>query len=366
MKFRIRQADRIVGLFIVLSAVLLAAGIVVVGANQRWFSKDYHFHARFASASNITVGMPLTLRGFQIGKINKISLGEDNQVDVELVVFDTYYPKVTENSLIELSVSPIGLGTALLFHPGRSTDPLPPGSTLPRADSEEGQRIIDENLADIPPRDDTITKLLGSVGPLVDNLGRTVTNLNRTITEINKAITGQGGTNELSGIISGVNGAIADVDRLVLEVGKGANDVLDTANEIADSVVKTTASLEKTATNVEALTSQMTDPYGLVPKLLGAEGSIKTLLDDKNALYDSIMSVVSDAEASLASIQSMTASLEGQVPNIISLLDETQATIIQAQDVLEGVSNNPLIRGGIPKRVEQGQLYQGMREGDFQ
>jgi len=34
--------------------------------------------------------------------------------------------------------------------------------------------------------------------------------------------------------------------------------------------------------------------------------------------------------------------------------------------VLEGVKNNPLIRGGVTERVEQESLYSAMREGSFE
>ncbi len=118
MKFRIRYADRVVGLFVLVALLALAAGIILLGANQRWFSRDFHFTTRLDSAAGASPGTPIYLKGFQVGKVERLSLNEGNEVDADFVIFDKYYPKVRENSVLELVTSPIGLGTQLLFDPG--------------------------------------------------------------------------------------------------------------------------------------------------------------------------------------------------------------------------------------------------------
>jgi len=50
---------------------------------------------------------------------------------------------------------------------------------------------------------------------------------------------------------------------------------------------------------------------------------------------------------------------------VAATLAETQATIRKAQDVLESLRNNPLLKGGVPQAVDQGELYQGMRDAEF-
>jgi phospholipid/cholesterol/gamma-HCH transport system substrate-binding protein len=117
--------------------------------------------------------------------------------------------------------------------------------------------------------------------------------------------------------------------------------------------------------NLEATTAALRDPTGLVPKLLDAKGSIKTLLDDKNALYDKLMASLADAQKTLKNIQDISAALNAQMPSIGVAIDEGRTAIKQAQDVLEGLKNNPLLKGGIPQRSEQQSLYQGMRDGSF-
>jgi phospholipid/cholesterol/gamma-HCH transport system substrate-binding protein len=357
MKFRIRYADRIAGLFVLLAVLVLCASVFVIGANQRWFAKDYHFSTRLESATGISAGMALTMKGFQVGKVSRLTLTEDNLVDVDFVVYDTYYPKAREGSLVELVTSPIGLGTQFLFYPGKGTALLPEGSFLPTAASEEGSRLVDEGLAEIPVKDDTVTTILASVGPLIDNVNKAVVTLNKTLTEANLAFSGKG-TGALAKVVTGAASAVDRADSVIGSVGSKAGVVLDKASELEDS-------LKSISANLESLTAAMRDPTGLVTRLLDPKGSVKTVLDDQNALYNAIMASISSAQASIKNIQSMTAALNAQVPTIAATIAETQTAVRKAQDVLESLRNNPLLKGGVPQEKQQSELYQSMRDAEF-
>jgi len=350
MRFRIKHADKIVGLFVLLAALFLAAGIIFLGANQRWFSKDIRFSTRFSSAAGASPGTAIMMRGFQVGKVTKVRLNDANEVDAEFVIYDSYYPKVKLNSLLELVTSPIGLGTQLLFHPGKGDSVAPQGSFIPLADSGEGKDLIDQGLVDIPPKDDTVTRLVASIDPLIENANKTIVTINRTLTEMNRAIAGQS-SGPLGSIVTNASDTVAHLDSMVADVSAKANSLVDSVDAIAK--------------NLEATTAAIRDPTGLVPKLLDAKGSLKTILDDKNALYDSINGSIAELQKTLKNVQDISASLNGQMPSIALTIDEGRTAIKQAQDVLTGLKNNPLLRGGIPEKVEREPLSQSMREDSF-
>jgi phospholipid/cholesterol/gamma-HCH transport system substrate-binding protein len=52
-------------------------------------------------------------------------------------------------------------------------------------------------------------------------------------------------------------------------------------------------------------------------------------------------------------------------PQISTLLDQTIDAINQGEDVLTGLKNNPLLRGGIPKTTAQPTTFGGLRDGEF-
>ncbi len=365
MKFKIKFADQVVGLFILVAVVFFAVIVVLIGANQRWFAKDYSFKTSFQSATGVAPGTAIFMKGFTIGKINTLKLNADNVVDAEFHIYDTYYDKVREYSILELTVSPIGLGSQLLFHPGRSEKQLEEGVFIPTADSIDGQALIEQELVEIPPKDDTITRLLANVNPLLENTNKTVVTVNRTLTEINRALAGQS-TGPLGDIVTDASTAVAALPGTMQNVDAIVADVQLRVGGLLDQISSLLVEFEAISGNLVATTESIRDPTGLVPKLLDPSGSIKTFLNDDNALYKKVMSIVGEIEKSVKSLQGIVSGLNSEMPKVAAVLNETRTAIQQAQDVLEGVKNNPLIRGGVSERVEQESLYRAMREGSFE
>lgn len=365
MKFKIRYSDQIVGLFIIVAFVSFTVLIILLGAKQRWFAKDYKYVTSFQSAAGIGPGSNIMLKGFVIGKIDKLSLNKNNIVDAQFHIYDSFYSKVRTYSILELTVSPIGLGTQLLFHPGSGDELLEEGSFIPLADSEEGQTLVELGLVEIPPKDDTITRLLSNINPVMENINRTVVTLNRTLTEVNRVIAGQS-TGPLGSIVVDASTAVAALPDTMEHVKGLVSDVRENAMQLLEETTGLISEFKSIAGNLNETTESMRDPKGLVTKLLDPKGSIKKFLDDDEALYRKVNSMIGELEKSSKSLQSIISSLNSEMPKVASLLNETKTAIAKAQDVLEGIKNNPLIRGGIPERMDLEPLRSSMREGSFE
>ena len=80
MRLRIRLINRIVGVFILLSLLGVAAAVILLGINQRWFRKNYHFYTEFRSGAGVEAGMPITLKGFEIGKVDRVTFDSQARV----------------------------------------------------------------------------------------------------------------------------------------------------------------------------------------------------------------------------------------------------------------------------------------------
>lgn len=357
MKFRIKYADQIVGLFVIIAFVLLALLLVVMGGRQRWFEKDYHYYSRFPSSTGLSVGTNILYKGFQIGRIQEVVLNEDEEVDVSVIIYDQYIQQVKEYSLLELVISPIGLGTQLLFYPGTSDKNLPENSFIPSLESEEGQRLVAAGLVDRPPKDDTISRLLSNVNPLIENINAVVTQLEQTLSSTNAVIEGRG-TGPLADTLANVGTMSSQMSDTLVTSGPAIERMIADLEDVVASVALITANLEQTS---EALR----DPTGLVPKLLDPKGSLKTLLDDGDVLFNSIYASLLHVEQSLANVETTSASLSNEMPRIAATLEEARAAIVSAQDVMEGLKNNPLLRGGIPERVNPQAAPTSLRTADF-
>lgn len=392
MKFRIRHAEQVVGAFILLALAFLVAIMVFMGMNQRWFAKNYAYQSTFSSANGLAPGTGIFMKGFQIGKIDSLRLNDQNLVDVSISIFDTYRAWVKKNSVLEFVTSPIGLGSQLLFYPGNNDVPLPEGSAIASYDFG-GKELVENGEVVYPPRDDSITRLLASLTPTIENINKTVLNLNKTILNINAALAGKEG-GPVADILLGLKGTVADLGSaaksagsIVGDVGKSVDSIATSAtglfgdlgkklpealdgitgnvDEVTAKVVEVLASVDRSMKNVEELTKALSDPTGLVTKLLDPKGSIKTILDDGGALYGRIDAALAGLDATLKNIADLSKTLAGEAPKIMDILSEAKTAIVSMQDVLEGLKNNPLLKGGIPEKKPQSGLYESFREEDF-
>ena len=348
MKLKIRLADQIVGLFVLLAIGALCAILILLGANQRWFAKDYYFTSQFKSGQNLKQGMPIKLKGFQVGSVDEITLQDDNNVAIRFHIFDTYYEKLYKNSVLELSVNPLGLGGGLLLHPGKpSEDLIAEGEKIPSLDFPEGQRLIKLGLVERPDGGDAIAQILNSLGPLLNNANVTVNSLTDTLDLVNKGLEGDRSTP--------LGGILGDTDRLM--------------SQITGLLAEVSASLETTLENVSLLTgnleSMTADPTGLAVDLLDPKGSVATLLDDNDQLFNQINGILENINQATAQLEVFSVYLNSTQPQITGLLDEGKGALVKGKEVLEGLSNNPLLRKGITEQAEQTGTFQGYRDEDF-
>jgi phospholipid/cholesterol/gamma-HCH transport system substrate-binding protein len=341
MRFRIRFAQQIVGAFVLLAILGTASLLILLGLNQRWFAKNYFFWSTFTSANGLSVGMPITLRGFEIGKVSSISLTRDNNVEVLFYIYDTYYQKALPNSVLELASSalPIG-GGGLLFHPGRGfSTPLPERSYIPSTQTEAGRVLVAQGLADRPKTEDVLGSVIAQVGPVLADVETTLNSIRGVVDSLQSSLKGQGEgpltvvLNNLTATTAQLNGVLARVDGV--------------------------------AANIQHLTEGMTDPTGLAKKLLDPKGSIATILDDDNRLYNEIVQAIEELNGIITQLNEFTRFVNSTQPQISGILEKGRETLDQGKDVLEAVKNNPLLRGGIAAKREQPTTFQGYRDEDF-
>lgn len=351
MKFHIRFADQVVGFFVLVAMISLLLIVIFMGINQRWFAKDYYFITKFQSGNGLSVGMPIKLKGFKIGTIDEIALNKDNTVEARFHIFDTYYGKITRDSVLELTVSPIGIGgSGMQFYPGKSRELIPDNSYIPSLDFEEGQMLVAKGLVDKPPADDTIVKIINQIGPLLDNSNETLISLNSVLKTVDDSLNGKS------------EGPAGDIVGRLSLLTKQLNTMMEDASGQINSILSDTSGI---TSNIEATTSQLTDTTGLVTKLLDPKGSIAKLLDDNLELYSQITGILSSVELTTTELNTFTRYINSSRPQISGLLESSREALQKGKDVLEALSNNPLLRGGISSGKEQPTTFKGYREEDF-
>lgn len=353
MKFRIKYAQQIVGFFLLAALAALVVVLILMGLNQRWFARSYTFYTRFNSASGITPGMSVKLKGFEIGKLSGFQLNSLNRVSVTLQIYEEYYDKIRPDSVVELASSPLGLGSGSLnLLSGKNTlPPIEEYSFIPSTDTILGDNIVKQGLVDKQLGNDAISGIINSIEPLVNSIRETSNSVNQLLTNINGAVEGTS-QNQITSLLQDLHKNMGNLDRIL------QGDVQGKVGPILDNVAAISG-------NVAKLTDEMKDPKGLIPKLLDAKGSIATLLDDKNQLYDQINQIITQVNQSMKEVRALAVYLNNSTPQISGIMEDARSTLKHTDDVLTGLSNNPLLKGGIPEKKEQSGTVRSARQEDF-
>ncbi|GHV94798.1 hypothetical protein AGMMS50293_11180 [Spirochaetia bacterium] len=324
MKLTIRFADQIVGGLIILALGILIFVIFMLGSSQRWFSKDYRFKTYFSSASGLSRNMPIQYKGFTIGHIKSFDISEDDRVEVHFTIFDTYIDRVREGSLVEVLVSPIGLGNQFMFYPGIGTELVKEGEIIPAVNSSEGKRLLATGLAVRPERDDSINNIMNQAGTLLASL-------NDTILDIQESITGTDRT-DLGRILGNVEKTTAALSAVVETVPR---ELVDTLNDLM-------VQLDPILVNLRVVTDQLADP----------DGTIMTILDSEGTVYTDIAASLDSISGILRNLEKTSEFIPTQLPQVAALLSDLHTALKTAEDVLIALTNNPLLKRGIPERKE--------------
>jgi len=302
MKLTIRFADQIVGALIILALGILVFLIFMLGSSQRWFSRDYNFRTYFNSASGLSQNMAVQYKGFTIGHVKSIKLADDDRVEVQFTVFDTYIDRVRTGSLVEVLESPIGnlLGNQFLFYPGLGDELIPEGETIPSANSSEGKRLLAMGLARRPETTDDISVIMHRVGTLLETF-------NEIAAEVQEAFEGS--------------------DRTSL--GR-------TFGELESAIVN---QINPILVNLNSLTGGLADP----------DGTIMAILDSDGDVYGGLASSLDSLAGILNNLNKTSEFIPSEVR---ATLADLHTALMMVQDILVSVSNNPLLKGGIPERTE--------------
>ncbi len=339
-KFTLRHSDKFVGLFILVGTLALVVSLGYVGINKRWFERDPEYRSYFATAEGLSPGLELQLRGFAIGRVKSMTLLPDDRVELILTVFNEYADRIVGGSVVCLSVVPMGFGSSLVVYPGcNGGDPLAPGEIIPSSDTPEGRSLLARGLVKKPEKRDDATKLLATLPPLMARVDSFIVSLDEIVSHLDDRLMGEDPRLGL-GLMGTVDSAIRGVDGTTREFAFMATRV--------DSLTRL---LETTLTAVNGL---LTSPQGVVPAMLGDEGSAAALFQDEARLYDGMLQIMEE-------LRLMMNFLNASTPEISALMEESTSAIVESEKLMQGLQNNPLVRGGIPPVPPAGAVFEGHR-----
>lgn len=344
MKFKIKYADQIVGLFSILAIASVLLLLVFIAIHKNLFTKKNHYFTYFDTVNGISVGMELKYKGFPIGKVTKVKLDkpfaekefgktvsddlkQKNFVRVDFYVVQDYLEYMREYSLVQLDVSPIGLGSSFTLLPGKGDKIIPDGRIVFRSDPLWTQKLIDDGKVEPPDGGDSISALMGKVSKVLDDVHGVLDN-------INKALEGKGETP-----VTKIVKDISDLTGMLSDIENGA-----VPNLLGEEITK------KLAATIGSINGMINDSQGAVPRLLG-----KDMTAEINAILSNLAPIVANTDALVGNT----------APELNEMFAQLNTLLLQMQDLVTGLNNNPLLRGGIPDRSNEKSATVNVRSSDF-
>lgn len=336
MKFKIKYADQIVGTLSIIAIAALVFIIFFIGSTQKWFVQKHPFYSIVSSASGVSEGMSIQYKGFGIGKVKKISLDEDDNVKVHFYILDDYIEKVTEGSIVELSSIPV-VGSSFTLYPGLSSKIIEDDSHIPERSSPEAAELIHNNKVSIGEKTDIVSSLLSTVPSILNHV-------DELLLEFTDILAGNQNL-PLAQTVNDINTILEQISAFL--AGDSSVPMTSIIDELSNSVNTINAILG----DLNGITS---DPQGLIPKLLESE--------DSKGSFDKLYATVN---TTIADLNGISGSLDSEMPQISLLMAQVQTLLREIQDVMIGLKNNPILKNGVPERMEQQSITPKLREDKF-
>lgn len=330
MDFKFRHTDKIVGAFIFFALVIVITGLIMIAVSKNLFVKTHSFKTLLSDAEGLSTSTTLKFKGYEIGKVKSFLLNDDNNIDVELVIYKQFRDKIVSGSAIYRQVNPItGSMSLILLYPNRlpvnlSQDDvggialLEEGEYIPSLDMRDGQRLLEANM--IERSGDAISILFEDARDFVSNLRQEFQLKKDSFKTFFQNVV------DFSETLARNREIIDNLNQLLDPRGGPLFDTLERFSQIS-------VQLRESANRLNELIENYKDPEGLITKMLQVnQGELDQTLQNINQ--------------NLTTLHHILTELKEQSPLIADILNRSNKT-------LQAINNNPFLRGGIPKESKK-------------
>ncbi len=350
MKIFLTYRERLAGLFIVVTVLLVASFFVGAAVRNRWLSPRVTFKTLVERGDGLRSGSPVLLSGVEVGEVGELTILDDDRIEVELIVLKSHAFRVRAGTTATVRRL-LGIGEKRVHLSGSSGEAnvIPPGSLLP---SEEPMDLLDVvTQLDLDAHLSMLNRALSAMEQLLGRLeedGR----LDRLVAAFDR----------MGPMLEKVDGLVGEIHAPVVALVKdpalsstirGADRVLNDPNTRKtlryaasalepERVDRLIARIEPLVGRLETMTGergQVTSVLGTANKLL-TDGRIDKLITSLDKLTDEkkLGRIIDD----VAVLTEQTSKIGPQIPQITR---ELTITLREAVIVLKALQKTWMLEG---------------------
>ena len=324
MSFKFRHTEKITGVFILLAVVILIAAAIVISVSKKTFVKTHGFKTRLSDAAGLSTATALSFKGYEIGRVKRFLLDNDNNIDVDLVVYKEFRQKIVRGSAVYRLNNPITGETSLVLLQPRRPYPasifggigsvLPEGEYIPSLDMDDGQKLLEENV--IEKSGETVSLIFDEARVFVSNL-RDEFKLKKDTFKV------------FFENLHGFSESLARNKEFFDHLNRLFDPVNGPVFQTLDQFAVISKRLNRSVNQLNELMENYKNPEGLMTKLFQVN-------------QQQLNQTLENLDKNLVALYQVLSSLKESSPLIADLLDKSRKT-------LQAINNNPLLRGGIEK-----------------
>lgn len=270
------------------TALLVLSGIVLFAFGFNYLKsndlliRDGIYYAQYENTEGMVVGTPVTINGFQVGSVEKISLLPSNTHLLVRFRVERQY-EFSKNSVARIYESGFIGGKSLAVVPALDQAPIAQsGDTLQSVIAPGFTQLVNDKLSPLQEKIESMVNHADSVLIAFNNVFDTSAQA-----ELNKSIT------HLSSALSAIDNISQQINQSLQSKDGGLNQTINNLAVITSDLKKTTATLSEadlssliqnlhqTSSNLAAITNQIQSGEGTLGQLV-ANDSLHLALHQTN------------------------------------------------------------------------------------
>lgn len=291
-----------VGIFIIITALLILAAIGYVAYKKDMFSKTYTYTLTSKTGENITEGTPVVFWGFNIGQVSSMEL-TDAGVLVQIKIPERNNRVIKAGSRFVLEKPLLGSSRIIVY-----TDNL---NALPLQESAVPELTVTDDINELIKRGQTIAEkmdiIISNMTTISADMADPQGDVRRILKNADKVTTLLAEKNSLGEMLMGNDDSI-----------KSVQEIIETAHEIA-------ARTDNITRRLDALTAEADE------QLYGSEGVLSLVRDILNDLSAKLAKV----DVTIDNLNKVSGETVDATEDLDALREDVDETMLAIRNLLE-------------------------------
>ena len=304
-----RRIEFKVGLFITIVTILILASITYVAYRKDVFSIVHTYTLSSKTGENLTVGMPVAVWGFTIGKVSSLELNDQGIVLIQIKIPERHIRMIRANSKFILDKPLIGIPRIVVQTSDLGDRPLSPQAVPELTESNDINEIIKRAQPIIEKADRIMANIEGITAKLDDPEG----DVNRILRETETLIA-----------------RFSKRDSL-LEIAIGDPESIKAIHESLRKIKEITARVDGILQRIDAMAGKTDEELygqdGVLPQFRNILRDLLMKLAKIDTTFDNINQVSAEAVDSTKNLKGLRNELDETIMTIRNLADEIDRKI---------------------------------------